>query len=148
MTYEAALARMAALCSVSEHCELEIREKLQRAVVSAPDIDRIVERLYDEGYLNTARYCRAYALDKLRFTHWGRLKIEYALRGKGLPQEDIREALDELPEDEYQRVLHDLLQQKARMIVDDDEYTRRGKLMRYATGRGFTADEINNSLED
>ena len=137
---------MAALCSVSEHCESEIREKLHRADVAERDIQRVVERLYDEGFLDTLRYCRAFSHDKLCFTHWGRVKIGQALRVKGLPSDDIRTALDELSEDEYQGILHDLLQQKMRTLTDEDEYVRRGKLMRFAAGRGFTFDEINRAL--
>ena len=147
MTYEQALGRMAALCSTAEHCESEIREKLQRAAVAGHDIERIIERLYDGGYLDTARYCRAFAHDKLCFAHWGRFKIQQALRMKGLPAADIGEALDTLPEDEYQKILEDLLNQKARTLTDDDEYIRRGKLMRFAAGRGFTLDEINQACE-
>lgn len=137
---------MAALCSVSEHCENEIREKLHRVAVTQQDIERVVERLYDGGYLDTMRYCRAFSRDKLRFSHWGRVKIGQALRMKGLPSDDIRTALDELPSDEYKSILCDLLQQKMRMLTDEDEYVRRGKLMRYAVGRGFTFDEISDAL--
>ena len=69
MTYEQALGRMAALCSTAEHCESEIREKLQRAALTETDIQRIVDYLYDEQYMDTARYCRAFAHDRLRFAH-------------------------------------------------------------------------------
>ncbi len=147
MDYDSALSRMAALCSISEHCESEIRQKLQRAALPVEDIDRLIDRLYDEGYLDCARYCRAYASDQLRFAHWGRLKIQQALRMKGLPAKDISEALAELPEEEYRRVLEGVLQQKSRTLSDEDEYIRRGKLMRYAAGRGFTPDEIMNYFD-
>ena len=146
LSFDAALTRMAALCSVSEHCESEIREKLQRAGMTHDDIDRIVDHLYDEDFLNTSRYCRAFAHDKLLFAHWGRFKIQQALRMKGLPATDISEALDTLPEDDYRKILEDLLDQKARTLTDEDEYIRRGKLMRFAAGRGFTLDEINDAL--
>ncbi len=140
---------MAAFCSLSEHCESEVRERLQKAAVSADDADRIVDYLYDEQYLDAARYCHAFSCDRLRFAHWGRVKIQQALRLKGLPDGDIRQALDELPEDEYRSVLHNTLQQKLRSLSDDeDDYTRRGKLIRFATGRGFTMDEILDVLDN
>ena len=142
MTFEMALSRMAAFCSTGEHCESEVREKLQKAAVSATVADRIVARLYDEQYLDTARYCRAFARDKLLFNHWGRVKIGQALRMKGLPQADIATALDELPEEEYKEILAALLAQKARSLHDEDDYIRRGKLIRFALGRGFTMEEV------
>lgn len=146
MTYEQALGRMAALCSTAEHCESEIREKLQRAALTETDIQRIVDYLYDEQYMDTARYCRAFAHDRLRFAHWGRVNIQQSLRQRGLPESDIRHALDDLPSDEYSRVLEGLLEQKARSLHDEDDYTRRGKLIRFAAGRGFTIDEVLHAL--
>jgi len=146
MTYEQALGRMAALCSTAEHCESEIREKLQRAALPETDIQRIVDYLYDEQYMDTARYCRAFAHDRLRFAHWGRVKIQQALRQRGLPDNDIRQALADLPADEYCRVLEELLEQKARSLHEEDDYTRRGKLIRFAAGRGFTIDEVLHAL--
>ena len=146
MTYEQALGRMAALCSTAEHCESEIREKLQRAALTETDIQRIVDYLYDEQYMDTARYCRAFAHDRLRFAHWGRVKIQQSLRQRGLPESDIQYALDDLPSDEYNGVLEGLLEQKARSLHDEDDYTRRGKLIRFAAGRGFTIDEVLHAL--
>lgn len=138
---------MAALCSVSEHCESDVRDKLQRASLSDADSDKIVERLYEQSYLDTARYCRAYVLDKMRFNQWGRIKIQQALRAKGLPEADIRQALQEIPQDEYLQVLRHVLAQKARTIHDDDLYLRKQKLMRFAVGRGFVLQEVMDELE-
>lgn len=141
MTYDEALGRMSALCSTGEHCESDVRQRLQRADVIEADIDRIIDYLYKEDYINDARYCLAFSRDKLRFQHWGRVKIEQALRLKGLPKASIAAALDELPQDEYEAILENALQQKARSIKADNAYTLRNKLLRFAIGRGFTMDE-------
>jgi len=149
LSFDEGLSRMAALCSVSEHCESEVREKLQKVAMPAADIQRIVDRLYDDDYLNTARYCRAFSRDKLRFAHWGRIKIQQALRMKGLPDADIRQALNDLDEElgeEYRSILEEALEQKSRTLHDEDDYTRRGKLIRFAASRGFTPDEILDIL--
>lgn len=149
LSFDEGLSRMAALCSVSEHCESEVREKLQKVAMPAVDIQRIVDRLYDDDYLNTARYCRAFSRDKLRFAHWGRIKIQQALRMKGLPDADIRQALNDLDEElgeEYRSILEEALEQKSRTLHDEDDYTRRGKLIRFAASRGFTPDEILDIL--
>ena len=174
LSFDEGFSRMAALCSVSEHCESEIREKLQKAGMFDADIQRLIDALYDADYLDTARYCRAFARDKLRFAHWGRIKIQQALRMKGLPDSDIRRALSDLDEElgeEYRSILKDTLQQKARSLgmrlteegeeeaswaaeeegdEEDGEtsgrYARRQKLIRFAVGRGFTMDEILSLL--
>lgn len=148
--FQQALQKMAALCSTAEHCESEIREKLTRAGLSTDDADRVIDRLYDEGFLNTERYCRAFVRDKFRYARWGRIKIAQALRLKRLPDSDIRLAIEEeLPEADYQALLAHLIQQKANTLPSDlDAYTRRGKLIRFALSRGFTMDEAIDAVGD
>lgn len=146
LTFEEALSRMTAFCSTSEHCESEVRERLRKAVVAPSDADRIVDFLYAERYLDSARFCRAFASDRLRFAHWGRLKIQQALRLKGLPEADIREALEALPREAYSEVLGSLLRQKQRSLPDEDDYVLRGKLIRFLASHGFTMDEILDAL--
>ena len=142
LTLDEAFNRMAALCSVSEHCESDVRERLRRAAMSAEGIQSIVDRLYDEQYLDAARYCRAFSRDRLRFSHWGRMKIQHALRQKGLPDADIRQALSELPEDEYRLILTGVLEQKAASLGSGDDAACRAKLVRFALQRGFTMEEV------
>lgn len=141
---------MAALCSTAEHCESEVREKLTRAGISTADADRIIDRLYDEDFLNTERYCRAFVRDKFRYARWGRVKIGQALRMKRLPDNEIRRAIDEeLSTPEYQALLEHLIQQKDRTLPDDlDDYARRAKLIRFALSRGFNMDEALSVVGD
>ena len=104
--------KTAALCSRSEYCISQIEEKLVRWGVE-PDVqERVLARLVEENYINESRFCRAYALDKLRYNHWGRVKIDQMLRMMGLSCSDRRAALDELPEDEYHDVLQRLVASK------------------------------------
>ncbi len=148
LTFSEALNRMAALCSGSEHCDSDIRERLQRAGVSQDDIERILQKLHEEHFVDNGRYCRAFSRDKVRFSHWGRMKVQMALRSRGLPDEDIQSALDELPSEEYQAALRKTLQEKERTLRDSDPYTRRNKLIRFAASRGFTFDECCRLLGD
>ena len=135
---------MAALCSTAERCESDIRRKLGQARLQADDIQAIIERLYAEGYMDTARYCRAFANDQLRFAHWGPMKIAAALRQKGLPDADIREAIAQLPDSELGQTLRQLLLSKARQCGQPTWE----KLMRFAIARGFAYDEARQAVDD
>lgn len=144
MNTETALARMAALCSVSEHCESDIHLRLERAGLQASDIQAVIDRLYAEGYLDTARYCRAYASDQMRFARWGPVKIAAALRQRGLPAADIDEALAVLPSEEMEACLRHLLASKMRQTATP----MREKLLRFAASRGFTYDMACRAVDD
>lgn len=142
-----ALNKAASLCSQRECCPSEIREKLQRWGVEAETSERIVDRLVEERFIDEARYCRAYALDKMRYNRWGRVKINQMLRMMGLPEVHRRAALTELPDDEYIEIMRHLIQQKLPSIRARSEYERRAKLLRFIVGRGFESDLAIDEVE-
>ncbi len=131
---------MAALCSRSEHCESEIRQKLQRAAIAASDIDDIIDRLREADFINDARYCSAFSRDKMRFAGWGRRKIAYALSAKRLPQSEIQQALAALDADEYMAVARRVAAARERFGGE------REALMRHMLSRGFTVDEAQQAI--
>lgn len=104
--------------------------------------EHILEHLKKERYLDTQRFCKAFACDKYRFARWGRMKIAQALRQKQLSSEDIAAGLDEIDETEYCENLKELLRQKSKTVSGKNEYERNTKLIRFAVGRGFTVDEV------
>lgn len=134
---------MAALCSTSEHCESDIRQRLAKAGMSASDIQAVVSSLYAEGFLHAARYCRAFASDQMRFSRWGPAKIAAALRQKGLPAADIQQAIAELPAEELQDVLRQVIGSKIRQTTNPT----REKLLRFAASRGFAYDDAAQAIQ-
>ncbi|MDE6634898.1 MAG: RecX family transcriptional regulator [Bacteroidaceae bacterium] len=143
-----ALQYASALCARRECCAGEIREKLAARGVEAGARERIVERLTDEGYIDEDRFCRAYARDKLRYNHWGRVKIGQMLRLLGLPSTAREAALRQLPADEYEAVLRRVAESKRQSIRGGSAYERWGKLVRFLLGRGFEREAIDRVLAD
>ncbi|MBQ8968386.1 MAG: RecX family transcriptional regulator [Bacteroidaceae bacterium] len=146
MEEKEALERAAALCSRRECCVSEIEEKLRRWDVPTEMQERIISRLIAEHFIDETRFCRAYALDKMRYNHWGRVKIDQMLRVMGLSEHDRHTALSQLPEDEYLDTLEKVARSKAPAITGKSDYERRGKLMRFLFGRGFEPELINSHL--
>lgn len=147
---ENALQRLAAACAKTEYCEADIRRKLsQWGITSEAVSDDIVGRLRSEGYIDDARYCNAFTEEKWRFNRWGRTKIRMALKQKHLPDDLVSNALATIDDEEYQSVLLELLKQKARNLRDeDDQWSRRAKLMRFAEGRGFESDIAKDCIDN
>ena len=148
MTYEQALSRAAALCSRSEHCESQVREKLRQWDVGEDDSDRIIEYLYNEKYLDNERFARAFVSDKFRYNQWGRMKIRQALRFLRLPDDAIGQALQEIDDEEYADALRKIIDAKARSLRDDDPRQRHAKLVRHALSRGFEMDLVLRLMEE
>lgn len=145
-TYSEALATAAGYCSMSEHCMSEVVEKIRRYELSSEEQAKLIRHLMDEGYLNESRYVKAFVKDKFRYNKWGRIKIRYALRQKGLSASLVDEGLSEIQEEEYLEMLTDLLRQKKRSVKANSPYELRGKLLRFVAGRGFELEQAGTCL--
>ena len=105
LTPSEALNKAAAYCTLCERCVSEVSAKLTAWGVPYAVQEEIITRLTNEKFIDETRYCRAFVNDKVRFNRWGRLKITAALREKRLPQEYIKEAMENIDEDAYQQSL-------------------------------------------
>ena len=148
LNFEQGLQRAAGLCCQSEHCVADITEKLLRWGVSREDSDRIVDRLIDEKYIDESRYALAYVRDKVRFSHWGRVKIKSMLRMLRISEQDISNAFDSFDEDEYLGVLEGVIESKRKTLPEAESYASRVKLIRFALQRGFEMHEIAKFISE
>ena len=148
MTAAEALHRAAAYCPKAEHCISEVSEKLRQWGIGPDDAETIIARLLQEKFIDEARFARSFVGDKFRYSRWGRIKIAYALRAKRVPEALVYDALDErIDEEEYIESLVDLLESKRRQTRAADSYELKGKLFRFAAGRGYESDAISEALK-
>lgn len=141
-----ALNKAAALCVKQEMCVSQIRAKLDRWLVEPEAQERIIARLLAERYIDEARFAVAYARDKFRYNGWGPMRIDRQLRLLHIADTHRRAALEELPAQEQTDTLARLLEKKAPGVKGKTAYERRGKLIRFALGRGFEMDDILKHL--
>ena len=146
ITPENAFLRLATLCARSEQAEGDLRKKLHDWGLTESDSDDIIARLKQERYLDNERYARAYCRDKLRFNGWGRIKIAFMLRGKGIEQEYIDAALAEIDEEQYVSILDDALASKAKTLQGKSPDQLRASLLRFAASRGFEPGIVFEAL--
>lgn len=146
-TEQEAYQQLAALCAQAEHCEWEMREKMDRWEIDEMVQNRILQHLIKERYVDDERYARAFVKDKVRYNKWGRRKVEQALRQKHISEDIRQQVLDEVDNEEYLEVLRPLLKQKRKTIKAQNDYELNQKLMRFALGRGFTFDIIRQCIE-
>ena len=110
--------------------------------------EKIVARLVKERFIDEERFARAFVRDKFRYNHWGRVKIELELRKKKIAQRHIEMGLEELQEEDNLNTLRELIQKKRPSVKGKNEYEIRGKLIRFALGRGFQMDDIVKVVGD
>ncbi|MBP5680274.1 MAG: RecX family transcriptional regulator [Bacteroidales bacterium] len=147
MTYEQALNRAAAYCSQAERATQEVLQKLEAWEVSDEDAARILEFLRKERFLDEQRYVHAFVNDKFTYERWGRIKIVYALRAKGVTGAVVNNTLDDVIDpDRYVETLTDLLRAKMRGMKTPLAPNDRAKLYRFAAQRGFESAVVGQAL--
>lgn len=135
------LNSMMVYCSRSEHCVLDVLNKLYAAGLGEEESDEIVQCLVAQGYIDEQRYANAFVNDKFRFNKWGKLKITHALRQKKIPTVVIQVALETLDEDAYNHVLLQLIEAKKK-TVKGTAAQQKAAVMRFAVSRGFELDLV------
>ncbi|MCK4855106.1 MAG: RecX family transcriptional regulator, partial [Bacteroidales bacterium] len=95
-----------------------------------------------------SRYAGMFVRDKLRFNHWGKIKIRYMLLAKQIPEEIIRDAMDGIDDHNYLEILKEELIKKRRQIKDNNPFKVRNKLARFGQQRGFESGLIFQVLDE
>ena len=147
MSGKEAYQKLTDLCARGEHCQHEMTEKMRRWGVSDEEQAQVMARLIDQRYVDDARYTHAFVYDKIRYSKWGRRKVEQALWMKHIDATIIRQELDAVDDEEYTTVLKPLLRQKRRSTKASSDYELNMKLIKFAISRGFTMDIIKQCMD-
>jgi regulatory protein len=142
-----ALKKAQNICAKQEKCKADIRQKLFEWKLEPKDHSWILEQLEKDKFIDETRYTSFYVRDKFRFNKWGKIKIEFELRGKQISPEIIKEALGEILEMDYINTCETLLHQKLNKLKNEDPGKKKEKLMRFAYSRGFEQDLIIKIVE-
>lgn len=147
LTYDQALNRAAQLCSKGEQCPSDIFEKVQEWGLPEVEAAKMVAYLTQEKYLDEARYVHAFVNDKYTYQHWGRMKIAYALRMKGIEEALIEENMEEIIDsDDYFETCSSLVTAKVKGMPLPLSQADRAKVFRFAAQRGFESSVISKAL--
>ena len=137
------LNRLRALCSRREYCVTDVLKKAADGLEGdRAAAQEVVDILVKEKYVDDLRYASAFARDKSAIQGWGEVKIRYMLSAKGVSRDVIDKALEEIDQDKADSRLEKLLQNKLKSLKDDPQC--RLKLLRFALGRGYSYDEVND----
>ena len=148
LTYDQALGKAAAMCSQSEKAPQDIFEKALSWGLTEPEAARLVKYLTDENFLSEQRFAQAFVSDKFRFEHWGRIKISFTLRSKGIDDTLISEALDQkIDAEEYLQACQELARGRMHGMEQPLSQNDRAKVYRFLAQRGYEAGIISKAMQ-
>jgi regulatory protein len=122
----------------SEH---EIREYGFRKQWNKENLDRVIERLYERGYLDDEKFAIAFVRSKAAAKNISKRQLQVALRKKGINSEIITKVIDGSAEYSEAEALKKLIAKKS------DRYDDEKKLIAYLVRQGFSYDDVKQALE-
>ena len=137
LTKEEAIQKLRHYCGYQERSHSEVKQKLWDLGVWRSEHDEIIASLIDDDYLNEERFAKAFAGGKFRMKDWGRKKIYYGLKEKGVSDYLIKQAMKEIDEDVYQKTLRDLAEKKYESLKDEQYLVRKKKTIDYLLQKGY-----------
>jgi regulatory protein len=133
-----------------DHSEAEIRRKLVTKNFSPDSVDEVVAGLLDAGYLNDARFARAFAESAIRNRRGYGFRIRIDLLRRGIDEDIIEESLGMLgTEYEESALLKEMLAKRYPdfdPLQADDRQKRR--VAGYFQRRGFSLAAIVRVLRN
>jgi regulatory protein len=142
------ISDMARLCSRSEQCSPEIHKKIIATGLTEDETVGILNYLKEEKYIDDERYVKAYVAEKFRINRWGRVKMKYYLRMKGLPDDIIEAGLESIDETKYRDILLKTMKEKAKKVNKKNKFEKMGQVIRYTQGRGFEPELIHRYMSE
>ena len=146
LTYDEALHKSAAYCSLSEHCTSDLMDKFKYWDVLPEDREKIIQFLVREKYIDEKRFASAFVKDKFSYNKWGKIRLRIELKAKKIEENIIEEALAEIREKEYRMMITKLIREKEKNLEYRNEYEKKGKLFRYLSGKGFENEFISKAI--
>jgi regulatory protein len=130
-------------CAIQDRCISEIRSKLIYWGADSGLTDLLIQALVNEGFIDEQRFANAFARGKFRNLQWGKVKIRYELKNKGITQAMIEKALSEIDEEDYLSCLNELISKKQKSGSGKDPL----KIMRFLASKGFETDLIRKVMK-
>jgi len=146
LSKEQALQKLRQYCAYQERSHYEVKQKLWDLGVRRADHDEIISVLIEEDYLNEERFAKAFAGGKFRMKEWGRKKIYYALKEKQVSEYNIKKAMKEIDDEEYQKVLFELAEKKYDSLKGEQYLVRKKKTMDYLLQKGYEPGLVTKAV--
>ena len=141
------IEKIQSYCLYQDRCVMEVKNKLYSFKVSSQLVENIVEYLIDNDYLNEERYTKMFIQGKLRIKKWGRIKLKYELRSKGIDIKTINEHINQINEEDYLNYFNEFSTSKIKFLKGTKDQKKRS-FINYFTYRGWENNLIYQKLRD
>lgn len=142
LTQQEAQLKLEYYCSYQERCHQEVVQKSYDLGMRSNEIDAIVVHLLQHNFLNEERFARSFARGKHRIKLWGKIRIVNELKQRHISAPNIKCALTEISEDDYQNTLDALAERHWETIRETNAQKKKKKFCDYLLRKGWESDLV------
>ena len=135
-------------CAYTERCEADVIKKLKSWKVPKELFPEITEYLKEQKFIHQERFGQLFTNGKFKLKGWGKQKIKVHLKSKQVDDIIIEESLSAIEDEVYLEKLNQILSLKLKTMKQEDLFTMKGKLYRYALQKGYESSLISKWLEE
>ena len=136
-------------CVYQERTQTEVRKKMQTWGAENDSIEETITWLIEENYLNEGRFAKQYAGGKFRIKKWGKRKILFQLRSKGLSDNCIEEAMAEIDDEDYKDCIAYLIEKKRGELPKGlSTFLANKKVVDYLQMKGYDYGDIKLVMQE
>ncbi|MDA3871798.1 MAG: regulatory protein RecX [Candidatus Marinimicrobia bacterium] len=146
--YDRAKEKAFFLLTYRDHSVYELKVKLRKRNFDEKVIDKTVEYLLENGYLNDKKFSEIYLNELLNTKRSGMMIIRKKLFQKGLSRELINNLLNDLDDEIFHNNCLFHLQKKRKLLEKKHDENIKNKLYNYLSRKGFRYEIILNVFEN
>ena len=140
--------KMEFYCSYQERCHQEVQEKLYSYDLSEKERNQIIVHLIEHNFLNEERFARSFARGKHRIKQWGKIRIVNELKQRQISSPNIKCALTEIPEEEYQDTFDKLAEKHWETIRETNALKKKKKFCDYLLRKGWESNLVYGKMKE
>lgn len=141
------LQKLARYCAYQERCVQELEQKMKNLEVLPSEFTEYLTWLSENNYLNEARFVEIFVRSKFNQKSWGRTKINYELRKRGISASLLASAWDGIDDADYIEKARTLLQKKKEEIKTGTSPQRYQKCYNFGLSKGYESALVRELLK-
>lgn len=134
------MKKAAKYCAWQERCSFDVRKKYIGQGFTTGEIEKLVEWLKTEKYIDDTRFAKTYARSKFNNNQWGRKRIMMELKSRDIDASAVELALNEIKEKDYLQTIEKLAEKKWQQIKTGEIFIKKQKTAAFLVNKGFETD--------
>jgi len=125
-------------CGYRERSKKEVEDKLKAKSFNHKIIKVCIDRLVELDFLNNIRFSKSFSRGKNNNNRWGKNKIKFHLKNKGLTDDEINRGIESIDEESYLNILKKNIELYNKKLKEPN----RNKLIGHLINKGYEMDLI------